>query len=113
MTEQTVIKKHHWMVAAQLTFVVPGIKESHEGAVIVQNTILLTDEKEVNFRDLGRAQSALFQNLNDRFNEVVDVKDIVFVNISHIGYMSEPDFKAGLTQKTDKPAKAPVLKSVE
>ncbi|ABK54409.1 gp40 [Escherichia phage N4] len=112
MTKQIEEKKHHWLVAAQLTFVIPDNKDGQEGAVIVQNTMLLTEEKQVTFRDLGRAQSALFQNLNDRFGQVVDVRDIVFLNVSYLGHMSQPDFQQNLVTK-DTAAKKAKLKAVE
>lgn len=93
MTEQTVVKKYHWMISAQMVFVLP---EQKEGSVITMNTMLLTDEPCVNYKDLARANHTLKVSLDQRFETAVDLKDIVILAASNLGLMSEPEFKAGM-----------------
>lgn len=96
MTKETVIKKYHWMVSAQVVFVLP---DTQEGSVITMNTMLLTDEPVVNYKDMARAQHTLRVSLDQRFDTAVDLKDIVFLAFSNLGLMSEPEFGAGMTVK--------------
>lgn len=93
MTKETVVKKHHWLISAQLVFVLP---EQQEGSVITMNTMLLTDEPVVNYKDLARAHHSLKVSLDQRFDTAVDLKDIIILAVSNLGLMSEPEFKAGM-----------------
>lgn len=92
-TEKNVERKYHWMVAAQVAFVLPG---HEDGSVISMNTMLLTDEPQVNYKDMARVQHSLRVSLDQRFDAAVDLKDIVFLSFSNLGYMSEPTFQAGM-----------------
>lgn len=96
MTEQTVVKKYHWMVSAQVVFVVPG---SDEASVLMMNTMLLTDESFVTYKDLARVNHTLRVSLDQRFETTVDLKDIVVIAASNLGLMSEPEFQAGMVSK--------------
>lgn len=96
MTKETVIKKYHWMVSAQVVFVLPN---EQEGNVLTMNTMLLTDEPVVNYKDMARAQHTLRVSLDQRFDTAVDLKDIVFLSFSNLGLMSEPEFEAGMVVK--------------
>ncbi|QHJ80244.1 MAG: hypothetical protein [Caudoviricetes sp.] len=93
MTEKTVVKKYHWLISAQLVFVLP---EQKEGSVITMNTMLLTDEPVVNYKDLARANHTLKVSIDQRFETPVELKDIVILAASNLGLMSEPEFKAGM-----------------
>ncbi len=93
MTKETVVKKYHWLISAQLVFVLP---KQNEGSVITMNTMLLTDEPVVNYKDLARANHSLKVSLDQRFDTAVDLKDIVILAASNLGQMSEPEFKAGM-----------------
>lgn len=96
MTEQTVIKKFHWMVSAQVVFVVPG---SDEASVLMMNTMLLTDKPVVSYKDLARVNHSLRVSLDQRFETTVDLRDIVIVSASNLGLMSEPEFQDGMVPK--------------
>lgn len=96
MTEQTVVKKYHWMISAQVVFVVPG---SGEASVLNMNTMLLTDVPVVNYKDLARANHSLRVSLDQRFETTVEIKDIVVIAASNLGLMSEPEFQAGMVPK--------------
>lgn len=91
-----VVKKYHWMISAQVVFIVPG---SEDGSVLMMNTMLLTDEPVVNYKDLARANHSLKVSLDQRFGTSVELKDIVIVAASNLGLMSEPEFQAGMVPK--------------
>lgn len=95
MTEQksTDIKKHHWMVSAQVIFQLP---KAEDGSLLTMNTMLLTDEPCVTYKDLARANHTLKVSLDQRFDTSIDLKDIVYLSINNLGLMSEPEFQAGM-----------------
>lgn len=96
MTEKTDVKKYHWLVSAQVVFVLP---DAQEGSVITMNTMVLTDEPVMNYRDLARANHALKVSIDSRFDTAVDLKDIVILAINNLGLMSEPEFAAGMVKE--------------
>lgn len=91
MTKQ-IIRKHHYMVTAQVVFVSPEDKNA-DLVVLLMNSVLLTEKHQVNYKDLARAQQTFHASLGEKMGVVCDVRDIVFTNISYMGYMSEPEFK--------------------
>lgn len=95
MTEQksTDIKKYHWMISAQVIFQLPKVED---GSLLTMNTMLLTDEPHVTYKDLARANRSLKISLDQRFDTSIDLKDIVYLSISNLGLMSEPEFQAGM-----------------
>lgn len=98
MKEQTntPVKKHHWLFAAQMVFV--KVDESGQptgdGAALLLNGMLLTDEKQIKHRDLARAQMQAVANLNERFKgERIQIVDCVFTSgFSHLGYMTQEEY---------------------
>ena len=91
-------KKYHWMVSAQVVFIIPG---TEEGSVLMMNSMLLTDEPVVTYKDLARVNHSLKISLDQRFETAVDLKDIVIVAASNLGLMSEPEFQAGLVPQPE------------
>ena len=92
----TEVKKHNWLFAAQLVFrnTSPDSK-ADDGGVIMLNGLVLTDEKQVALKDLGRAQMQAVANLNERFKgQKIEVIDCVFMSFSYLGYMSAPEYAA-------------------
>lgn len=96
MTEQTVIKKYHWMISAQVIFQLP---KAEDGSLLTMNTMVLTDEPHMTYKDLARANHSLKVSLDQRFDTSVDLKDIVILAASNLGQMSEPEFQAGMVPK--------------
>lgn len=96
MTEQTVIKKYHWMISAQVIFQLPN---AEDGSLLTMNTMVLTDEPHMTYKDLARANHSLKVSLDQRFDTSVDLKDIVILAASNLGQMSEPEFQAGMVPK--------------
>lgn len=91
--KETVIKKYHWMASAQVVFTIPG---SDEGSVLMMNTMLLTEEPVVTYKDLARINHSMRVSLDQRFQTTVDLKDIIIVAVSNLGLMSEPEFRANM-----------------
>lgn len=91
--KETVVKKYHWMVAAQVIFQLP---KADDGSLLTMNTMLLTDEPHVTYKDLARVNHSLKISLDQRFDTSVDLKDIVYLSLSNLGLMSEPEFQANM-----------------
>ena len=94
--KETVVKKYHWMVAAQVIFQLP---KADDGSLLTMNTMLLTDEPHVTYKDLARVNHSLKISLDQRFDTSVDLKDIVYLSLSNLGLMSEPEFQANMIPK--------------
>ena len=94
--QSTDIKKYHWMVSAQVVFTIPG---SEDGSVLMMNTMLLTDEPVVTYKDLARANHSLKVSLDQRLQATVVLKDIIIVAASNLGLMSQPEFEAGMVKQ--------------
>ena len=107
------VKKHHWLIAAQLIFLRLDDQKQPIGepGVMQLNAMVLTDQKEIDFGALSRAQVQCIQNGHKRFEgQNIQIVDCVFLNISHLGYMSEKAFSAtthGLVASTMPVADAP------
>lgn len=95
-TKEIVVRKYHWMVAAQVIFQLP---KADDGSLLTMNTMLLTDEPHVTYKDLARANHSLKISLDQRFDTSVDLKDIVYLSINNLGLMSEPEFQANMIPK--------------
>ena len=95
-TKETVVRKYHWMVAAQVIFQLP---KADDGSLLTMNTMLLTDKPHVTYKDLARVNHSLKISLDQRFDTSVDLKDIVYLSISNLGLMSEPEFQANMIPK--------------
>ena len=95
-TKETTVKKYHWMVAAQVIFQLP---KADDGSLLTMNTMLLTTEPYVTYKDLARANHSLKISLDQRFDTSVDLKDIVYLSINNLGLMSEPEFQANMIPK--------------
>ncbi|AHV82668.1 hypothetical protein LD35_gp44 [Escherichia phage vB_EcoP_PhAPEC7] len=95
-TKETAVKKYHWMVAAQVIFQLP---KADDGSLLTMNTMLLTDEPHVTYKDLARVNHSLKISLDQRFDTSVDLKDIVYLSINNLGLMSEPEFQANMIPK--------------
>ena len=85
------IAKHHWLCAAQVIFT--DKDKAEEGGVITLNAMLLTEDKHVNAQSLAQAQRTITANMQERFKTpTLGIVDIVFLNISYLGYMTADGF---------------------
>lgn len=91
MTKQTEQKAmYHWMVTAQVAFT--G-KTAEDGGAINVNGMLLTEEPCVNAQALAQAQRTVVANMQERFqNAEMAVVDVVFMNFSNLGLMTQDGF---------------------
>lgn len=97
MKDQSVNKKHHWLFAAQLVFLMldKNGNPKDDGAAITLNGLVLTENQEVRQADLARAQMQAVANLNERFkDQSVQVVDCVFLNFNYLGHMSREVYSA-------------------
>lgn len=90
-----IVRKHHWLFAAQMVFVKTDEHGNPvgDGAVLVLNGLTLTPEKRIGVAELGNAQMQAVANLNERFKgERLKVIDCVFLSFTHLGYMSQEEY---------------------
>lgn len=90
-----IIRKHHWLFAAQMVFVKTDEhgNPTGDGAVLVLNGLTLTPEKRIGVAELGNAQMQAVANLNERFKgERLKVIDCIFLSFTHLGYMSQEEY---------------------
>lgn len=104
MTKQTEKKEayYHWMVTAQVVFT--G-KTAEDGGAINVNGMLLTSEPCINAHGLAQAQRTIVANMQEKFqNAEMAVVDVVFLNFSNLGLMTQEGFnpegsvKPGITK---------------
>jgi hypothetical protein len=97
--------KHFHLVAGTILFHDP---EANATTSIMLNCTIVTDEKNIPSKEIGRAQQTLqmlmFKKLDD---PKVEVMDVVIVGISYLGHMTDEYFLAppeGTTrQEVDRP----------
>lgn len=92
-----IVRKHHWLFAAQMVFVQHDEhgNPTGDGAVLVLNGLTLSDEKRIGVKELGNAQMQAVANLNERFKgQNIKVIDCVFLSFAHLGYMSQEEYAA-------------------
>jgi hypothetical protein len=90
-------KRHHWLVAGKVFVLVPAGENTDEKAMIPMelNAMLMTDEKVVTARDMGRSQVALQMRAHQKIgsDENATMQDVVILSINYLGAMTEEEFQ--------------------
>ncbi len=87
------VKKHHYLIAGELTFTPPGAPEGTINT-IKNNGVLMTNAKHIMMRDLGRAQQVLQLNLHHSIGEAGTViHNVVILNLTYLGYFTQEEWK--------------------
>lgn len=89
---------NYYMISGSIMFTVGDISqlENVQPSTVNVNAIVRKNDQNFAARDLAKAQ----QNLHKSFvmklpnPEMINVHDIVIMNISYLGYMSEEEFQA-------------------
>jgi hypothetical protein len=84
-------KKHYHLVTGEILFRDP--KEETSGSVRL-NTLTMSDTGLIRRKELGQAQQALQMHFFRRIqDETLQVLDVVILNISFLGCMTEEEFQ--------------------
>lgn len=90
--EPIAVPQHYWMASAEIYYCPKGkVAEGVTPATV--NVIFTTAEQRITAKDLGKAQQGAQQQFHQRAGEMqIDVVDVVFNSISHLGLMTAEDF---------------------
>ncbi|QDH83954.1 hypothetical protein KMC60_gp68 [Achromobacter phage vB_AxyP_19-32_Axy11] len=93
-SSNTAPKYHHWLICALVVFQIKDPKPGEDaGAAMQVNAVLHTKEKNITAADMGRAQAVVMHNFTDKVqDERMKIMDIVWQNLSHMGYMSQAEY---------------------
>lgn len=99
-------KKHFYMATVQLSYVKYTSNEMLAGDGTIYETVEFTNHqrtmniviesnvKRITYADINRARQACLGRLEQENNITPEnVRDVVFVNISHLGLMSQTEFQ--------------------
>lgn len=86
-------KKHHHLIAGELTFTPPGAAAGTINTIKV-NGVLITNGKGLLMRDIGRAQQVLQMNLHSSIGEPgTEIHNVIILAIVHLGCFTEEEWK--------------------
>lgn len=90
--EPTAVPMHYWMASAEVYYCPKG-KMAEGVTPATVNVIFTTALMQINSKDLGKAQQGAQQQFFQRAGEIqIDIVDVVFNTISHLGLMTAEDF---------------------
>lgn len=102
MTEA--IKKHHFLITGEIVF---RARNSEDVNAIRTNAVLLTEDTIINVAAIGKSQQLLQLNFHKKMSDDnIEVLDVVILNLSYLGNMSEAEFQAppaGMKQQEKAP----------
>lgn len=82
---------HYFMVTGEIVFSPENEENVH---AIRMNAIITGESKELPVRALGKAQQALQVQFYQRMDTTkVNVRDVVLMNFSYLGYMTKEEFE--------------------
>ena len=87
-------KKHHYMIAGKIVF---NQKDQPERINSIDlNGILIIDQPYINVASIGKAQQILQMHFHKNVGDasLVNVLDVVVLQFSHLGLMTQQEFEA-------------------
>lgn len=98
------LKLHHHLVTAEIVFTQKG---QDQIAALRINGLLVSEQKEIPVRSLGKAQQIVQMNFHQRMQgQEVEVVDVVIFNLTYLGEFTQEEFHKApegtkLAEKTD------------
>lgn len=93
---------HFFMCTGQVAFYPGNLTDGQEMdpsqvQMLVSNTVLFTEDGTIKVKDIGNVQQALQMNVVNRFQgqQPPAFLDVVILNISPLGHMTQQEFEAG------------------
>lgn len=113
---------YFFMCTGQVAFYPGNLIDSQEldpsqVQMLVSNTVLFTEDGTIKVKDIGNVQQSLQMNVINRFQgqEPPAFLDVVILNISPLGHMTQQEFEAGSQMEAARleqaAAEAEILKS--
>lgn len=113
---------HFFMCTGQVAFYMGNLTQGQpiDPSLVqhlVSNTVLFTEDGTIKVKDIGNVQQSLQMNVINRFQgqEPPAFLDVVILNISPLGHMTQQEFEAGSPMETARleqaAAEAEILKS--
>ena len=88
-------KFHYYMVVGTLMF--HEAKDPEGIGSTTLNAIIASDTKDIRVKEIGKAQTALQQQLHNRTPGVLmNVVDVTLMNFIYLGHLTQEEFNVGL-----------------